>query len=92
MPTALPHKEYMNEMAELVAQYETDNAWTINQAKDYAEKIMNGIIYFKMPIQTIQGFRKMSANKNKTEQANVIKQLIARGETETAAAMADTLI
>lgn len=87
-PTALPREDYMAEMVTLVTQYEPDDAWTINNAKDYAEKIMNGIIYFKMDIQTIQGARKMSANKNKAERTNVIKQLIMRGETDTAAAMA----
>jgi transcriptional regulator len=88
-PIALPREDYMAEMETLVAQYETDGAWTINNAQDYAEAIMNGIVYFKMEIDVIQGARKMSANKNKTEHANVIKQLIKIGETETAAAMAE---
>ncbi len=87
-PQSLPRADYMAEMTALVTQYEPDGAWAVHKVQDYAEKVMEGVIYFKMEIKAIQGIRKMSANKNKSEQAAVIRQLIARGETETAAAMA----
>ncbi len=88
-PVALPRADYMPEMEALVAQYEPEGDWQINNAQDYAEKIMAGIVYFKMEIESLQGARKMSANKNKNEHANVIKELIARGEHSTAKAMAE---
>ena len=85
-PVALPREDYMAEMETLVAQYEVDGAWSLENAQDYAERIMAGIVYFKMEIEGLQGIRKMSS-KNETEQARVIKQLTAHGEHQTAKAM-----
>ncbi len=90
-PVALPRENYMAEMEALVAQYEVDGAWKIEHAQDYAERIMAGIVYFKMEIESLQGIKKMSANKNKTEQASIIKQLTTQGEHETAKAMRNVM-
>jgi len=86
-PVLLPKESYMNEMALLTSKYETDDGWAISKAADYAEKIIAGIVYFKIPLSSLSGIRKMSVNKNKTENENVIKHLQAKGETETAKAM-----
>ncbi|WP_371396563.1 FMN-binding negative transcriptional regulator [Fretibacter rubidus] len=86
-PVALEAQNYMSEMAVLVEQYETENAWSIDDAQDYAARIMAGIVYFKMPIDTVQGFRKISSNKPKSEREIIAAQL----ENNNEHAMADAM-
>ena len=83
-PVILPQECWMAELDTLVSQYEPDNAWRLSMAEDYADKLLFGIVYFKMEIDEIVGFRKMSANKSHSEKLNIIRELKQRGEHATA--------
>ena len=75
-------------MEKLVAQYEPNNDWKISQAQDYADKLMSAIVFFKMDIKSLTGFRKISSNKTAGERARIAEKLTALGQTDMAAAMA----
>ncbi len=84
-PIVLPQTDWMSELEILVSQYEPENAWHISMAEDYANRLLSGIIYFKMEIDESVGFRKMSANKKHSEKLNIIRELQQRGEHAAAA-------
>ena len=86
-PEVLPQDVWMDEMALLIDAYESDNAWRLSEANDYAQRLMSGIVYFKMPIDDMTGMSKLSSGKGKAEIENIIKQLRARGEADMADAM-----
>ena len=86
-PITLPKTDYMSEMTTLVKQSEKDGNWSIDRAQDYAKSLMNGITYFKIPIISLKGIRKMSANKSDAENKRIINHLRKAGEVGTASAM-----
>ena len=83
----LPEDQWMSELALLAETYEDAGAWQISKAEDYAKRLVSGIVYFKIEIEDIVGYRKMSGNKNRSENLNVINELKLRGEHATAAEM-----
>lgn len=83
----LPQDQWMAELSLLVGKYEEDGAWQISKAEDYANRLLSGIVYFKIEIEDIVGHRKMSGNKSRSENLNVIRELKLRGEHATAAEM-----
>lgn len=86
-PISLSAKDYMSEMTHLVSQYEPNANWSIDDAQDYANRIMAGIVYFKMPIDTLKGFRKVSGNKPKSERVKIAAQLDIQNQSAMADAM-----
>ncbi len=74
-PIILPENQWMDEMHLLTQAYEPNFEWQISNATDYVQRLMSGIIYFKIPIDDISGIAKLSGGKNKLETKNVIKKL-----------------
>lgn len=90
--TALPREDYMTEMQTLVDAYEPSDGWSIDSARQYSQALLGGIVYFKMPITSLMGIRKMSQNKSHDERGRIAAHLRANNEYGTADAIALTLI
>jgi transcriptional regulator len=91
VPAVLPKEDWLSEMELLTQAYEPENAWTISKAKDYVDRLMRGIVYFKIGITDIRGIEKMSQNKRYAENQTVISELNKREEFDTAEAMANAM-
>jgi len=83
----LPQDQWVSELTLLTEKYEEDGAWHISKAEDYANRLLSGIVYFKIGIENVVGYRKMSGNKSRSENLNIIKELKLRGEHATAVEM-----
>lgn len=91
VPVILPKEDWLDEMELLTQAYEPEGDWAISKAKDYVDRLMRGIVYFKMEITDLQCVEKMSQNKSYSENLTVIAELKKREEFETAKAMANAI-
>jgi transcriptional regulator len=84
----LPESDVIPHLDELSRVYEGDSGWAVSDAPDYVTRIRRGIIAFKIEIETIRAFRKMSGNKSPAIQKRIIDAARAGGEEAFAAEMA----
>lgn len=69
-------------LARTAALYEAgaDAPWTTEAASEHVEKRLRGIVAFEMPIETLEGKRKLSQNTTPADRAGVIAALRAQGD------------
>lgn len=72
------------------ALHETGPApWTAHAHAEYVEKLVRGIVAFELPIEKLEGKRKLSQNKTAADRSGVVAALRAHGgENELAIAAA----
>lgn len=78
----------------LVAEYEGD-AWSLgDRDPDFVDRMSRGIVAFEMPIERIEGKRKLSQNRSDADRARVIAELQSADnsvDTELARLMRDAM-
>lgn len=74
-------------LARTAARYEAgaDAPWTVEAWSAYVEKIVRGIIAFEIPIERLEGKRKLSQNKAPDDRAGVAAALRAQGDAASVA-------
>lgn len=76
-------------LGRLVEQHEavSEAPWSMDLPADYLQKMIDGIVAFQVPIDRIEGKFKLSQNRPRVDQSNVIAALEKTG-SETAARVA----
>ena len=74
-------------VARTAALYEAgaDAPWTADAVSEHVDKRLNGLVAFEMPIDTIDGKRKLSQNMTPADRAGVAAALRAQGDAASAA-------
>ncbi|RIL06693.1 MAG: FMN-binding negative transcriptional regulator [Proteobacteria bacterium] len=78
-------------LARSAALYEAgaDAPWSPDAAPAYVEKLLRGIAAFELPIERLEGKRKLSQNKKPSDRAGVVAALRAQGDEASAAIAAE---
>jgi transcriptional regulator len=83
--------ELQDILARLIERYETKSDYRMETLPpDFREKEMRGAIGFQVRVTRVEANFKLSQNRNDEDHANVIRQLEARGD-EQSAAIADEM-
>jgi transcriptional regulator len=75
-------------LARTAAQYEAgaESPWRFEAVPDdYGARMMRGIVAFELPIERLEGKRKLSQNKSPADRAGVVAALRAQGDPDGAA-------
>ncbi|MGB3455681.1 MAG: FMN-binding negative transcriptional regulator [Litorimonas sp.] len=78
--SVLPDEAVVPHLTELAETFEGGGGWSVSEAPDYVERLKRGIVTFRMEIESLQAFRKMSANKPDAIQKRIIDAARADGE------------
>lgn len=76
----LPDEALASHLEALARAYETPGGWSVSDAPDYVAAIQSGIIAVSLNIETMQAYRKMSANKPEPVQNRIIEDARVRGD------------
>lgn len=76
----LPETEIIPHLTRVAAQFETPDGWSPSDAPDYVARLVNGIVAFRLEVESLQAFRKMSGNKPPTIRNRIIDAARASGE------------
>jgi transcriptional regulator len=74
-------------LARTAETYESgaDAPWTVAAFSDYVDARLRGIVAFELPIETLEGKRKLSQNVGEADRAGVIAALRAQGDADAVA-------
>jgi transcriptional regulator len=76
----LPDAEVLPHLQDLAATFEAQGGWAVSDAADYAQSLTRGIVAFRLEIETLRAFRKMSGNKSPAMRKRIIDAARADGE------------
>ncbi|WP_298918151.1 FMN-binding negative transcriptional regulator [uncultured Algimonas sp.] len=88
---ALPDAAVRPHLDEMAQAYEGRDGWSVSDAPDYVAALTHGIIAFRLEIDRLTAFRKMSADKPLAMRKRIIDATRAQGEHAFANEMATTL-
>jgi transcriptional regulator len=74
-------------LARTAAVYEAgaEAPWTVADHAEHVESRLRGIVAFEIPIETLEGKRKLSQNVSDADRAGVIAALRAQGDADSCA-------
>ncbi|MGB6228727.1 MAG: FMN-binding negative transcriptional regulator [Litorimonas sp.] len=78
--SVLPDDAVGPHLAEMAQAYEGRTGWSVSDAPDYVARLRGGIVAFRLEIDSLRAFRKMSGNKSRALRKRIVDAARARGE------------
>lgn len=76
----LPDADVVPHLKDIARIYEGEGGWTVGDAPDYVARLVGGISAFRLEIESLTAFRKMSGNKSDAIRKRIIDAVRAGGE------------